>query len=163
MIKPLHRPLRLDDLILYNARDMTRAMGCSGFTVWGQRAGDAGVITTRNFDFPVPGPKTLKAQLILVRRPKGKRQVATVTLPGYLGAVTGINEKGVCAFVHDGTGGRSRKLSGHPAPLGLVLKTLLEDASPGNVDDLATSLLKDISPYQSVVKVVSVFHDFIRF
>lgn len=147
LIKPLKRPLQLDDLILMNATDTLRAFGCSGFTLWGERAGDAGVITARNFDFSVPGPKTLRQQMILVRRPTGKRQVAMVTFPGYLAAVTGINEDGVCTFVHDGTGGRIRRPQGRYTPLGIVLTGLLETSGPKDVHGRAESILKDITPY----------------
>lgn len=146
-IKGLDRPLRLEDLIIANAADTLRAFGCSGFTVWGDKAGEAGVITTRNFDFPVPGPETLKRQMILVRRPTGRRAVATITFPGYLGAVTGINEDGVCVFVHDGTGGRIRTPQGRYTPLGLVLKDLLESAGRARAHDRAESMLRGITPY----------------
>jgi len=157
LIKPLKRPLRLDDLILINATDTLRAFGCSGFTLWGERAGDAGVITTRNFDFPVPGPKTLRQQMIIVRRPAGKRQVATVTFPRYLAAVTGINEDGVCAFVHDGTGGRIRKPRGRYTPLGIVLKDLLESSGPKDVHQRAESMLKNIAPcpFSYMVRIIT--------
>jgi hypothetical protein len=142
------RPLSVDDLILLNARDIHRGYGCSGFTVWGERAGDAGVITGRNFDYSVPGRLTLGGQMILVRAPVGKKQVATVTWPGYIGAFTGINEDGVCTFLHDGNGQRpTQQGKDKVTPLPVVLKELLEGTTPEAAHRDAHAALKAAVPY----------------
>ena len=141
------RNLDLADLILHNAGDLLRAFGCSGFTVWGERAGDAGVITTRNFDFHVPGPRALDLQIILVRTPSEGARVATVTFPGYIGAFTGVNEHGVCAFMHDGTGPMVRRPDKKETPLAIVLKDLLEAATPADAQALAERRFGAIAPY----------------
>lgn len=98
-IKSLGRPIGMNDLVFHNAGDLVRAYGCSGFTVWGEAAGDDGVITTRNFDYPPTSPKALAEQYLLVRQPAGRKQVLSVTWPGYIGAFTGVNEDGVCGFM----------------------------------------------------------------
>ena len=74
-----NRPLHSEDLIHDNAGALFRAFACSGFTVWGEKAGKAGLITGRNFDYFVPGPLSLKEQMILVRHAAGMSKVATVT------------------------------------------------------------------------------------
>jgi len=142
----LNRPLRLEDLILHNAGDMLRAFGCSGFTVWGERAGEAGVITGRNFDFPITR-EGLATQFVLVRHPTGRRRVATVTFPGYIGAFTGVNDAGVCAFMHDGTGDRLSRPAGRQTPVALVLKEMLEQASGAEAHTRTAALLTEIVPY----------------
>ena len=153
----LNRELHIDDLVLHNAADMIRAFGCSGFTVWGELAGEAGVITTRNFDFPVPGPKTLAQQLVLVRQPIGKRQVALVTWPAMIGAFTGINEDGVCTFMHDGTGKMIRTPQGKYTPLALMLTEVLESGGPADAHAKANKMLQQVVPYpfSYLVRVVA--------
>jgi len=146
-IASLGRALVVEDLILHNAGDLIRAFACSGFTVWGERAGGAGVLTARNFDFAVPGPESLKTQFILVREPKGKRKVATVTFPAYIGAYTGINDDGVCVFMHDGTGPRSPRRVGTYTPAALVLKDTLERYGAGEALGGVEEALKGIVPY----------------
>ena len=141
------RPLTLDDLLLDNAGDLIRAFACSGFTVWGDKAGEAGVITTRNLDYPVGGPVGLEEQMILVRHPKGKNQVAMVTWPGLIAAFTGINQHGVCTFMHTGNGRIIRTPKASYTPVALVLTDLLETARPADAHSLAETLLKQISPY----------------
>lgn len=156
-IPALGRPITLDDLILRNAADMLRAFGCSGFSAWGEKTGALGVVTTRNFDFPVPSIKTLDEQMILVRQPEGRRQMMTITWPGYIGAFTGINDYGVCLFMHDGTGGTIKLPTGKQTPLSLVLADLLERSEPSGVFLDVGSTLTGVAPYpfSYMVRVVT--------
>ncbi len=157
LVQGQDRALTPDDLMFTNAFDLLRAFGCSGFTVWGEKAGDAGVITARNFDFFLTGPAASKGQMILVRRPDGKNQVATVTWPGCIGAYTGVNERGVVAFVHDGTGPRIRRPRQKNTPVGIILKDLLETARPLGAQARAKSMLQTTAPYpfSYMVRVVT--------
>lgn len=152
-----NRPLDLDDLLFTNAFDLLRAFGCSGFTVWGEKAAGAGVITARTFDFFLTGPAALDGQMILVRRPDGKNQVATVTWPGFIGGYTAVNDRGVCTFMHDGTGDRLGRPQRRNTPVGIVLKDLLESASPGDAHGRAKTLLEATAPYpfSYMVRVVT--------
>lgn len=147
MLTLARRPIELDDLILTNSIDMLRAFGCSGFTVWGERAGDAGLITTRNFDFAVSADSQRAVASILVREPNGLKKVASVAPPGYIGVFTGINEDGVCLFLHDGDGPRMSSAQGRQMILALSLKELAERASTADVQSLAVESLKKVSPY----------------
>ena len=155
-IETLDRPFRLDDLVVHNAVDMVRAFGCSGFTVWGERAGKAGVITTRNFDFRADR-SSVENQMILVRQPTGRHQVATITWPGRIVAFTGLNDAGVCTFVHRGTGDPLQPPEGKFAPLTMVLKDVLETSGPGDAQANAEKALGEIVPYPSsyMVRVVT--------
>lgn len=145
-VAAFNRDLRIDDLIVHNAGDLLRAFGCSGFTLWGNRAGDEGVITARNFDYPID-EKALASQFILVRQPKGRQRVATVTFPAYIGAFTGINEDGVCAFMHDGTGNGIRPPTGRYTPAALVLAEMLETTSGIDAHTRTGTMLKKVTPY----------------
>lgn len=146
-LEQLDRPMTLNDLVIYNSRDALRAFGCSGFTVWGEQAGDAGVITSRNFDFPVPGKIGIDNQMLMVRHGNDQHAVATVTFPGYIGAFTALNEHGVCAFMHDGTGGVQRRPVRRYTPVPLALTEFLAKASPEDAQEKAEETLEDVSPY----------------
>ncbi len=146
-IEAVRRPLTVDDLVLHNAGDTLRAFGCSGFTVWGEQAGDAGVITARNFDFALLTPKMLDQQLIVVRQPTGGKQVALITWPCFIGAVTGINEDGVCAFMHDGTGERHQAPQGKYTPVALAMTELLEQVGPSDAHATFEKGLRTLAPY----------------
>jgi len=141
-----NRPMQVEDLIVANSADAMRAFGCSGFTVWGTDAGDAGVITTRNFDFGVFSKVGLTNH-ILVRAPAGKKAVAGISPPGYIGVFTGINQDGVCAFLHDGDGPLMQSPSGKIKPLAFALTGLLETAEPNAALASAEKLLKGLTPY----------------
>ena len=157
-VEPLDRHLSIDDLIVHNAGDLLRAFGCSGFTVWGEKAGKWDVITTRNFDYPVPGKPGIDTQMILVRNPSGDRAaVATVTWPGYIGAFTGVNEHGVCTFMHDGTGGRNNEVEAPVAPVALTLTTLLETSGAASAHSKAAALMQSggAYPFSYMIRVVS--------
>ena len=153
----LGRSLRVEDLVFYNAGDTLRAFGCSGMTVWGKQAGNADVVTLRNFDFPIATREALGRQMILVRHPTGAHQVATVTWPGYIGAFTGINDEGVCTFLHDGTGPRIHAPKGKYTPAALVLADVLANSSAADAHDRAEVALKGIVPYpfSYMVRVVT--------
>lgn len=146
-LKAPGRPVQYEDLVVANAGDLTRAFACSGFTVWGDSAGDAGVITARNFDFAAFTRYALEPGLILVRAPAGKRKVATITMPGYIGVFTGLNEDGISAFLHDGDGPQLKSPNGRYTPLALALKDFAERATPADALDLAETVLRRVGPY----------------
>lgn len=152
----LSRPLGVEDLYFYNAMDVIRGLSCSGFTVWGERAGEAGVLSTRNFDYAAFSPSVVSHQLVLVRRPEGRRSVATFTLPGYLGAFTGLNDARIALFLHDGNGPRSARAESPFVPACLVLKELLETSTAENVHRRTQEALADAAtPYSYLVRLVT--------
>ncbi|MCO6438859.1 MAG: hypothetical protein J5J06_17330 [Phycisphaerae bacterium] len=155
--KELGRPLNMSDLRFWTGFDAIRAVACSGFTVWGDRAGDAGVITTRNFDFELLGSKMLDRQILLIREPDGRNKVAMVTLAGYIGAFTGINEKGVCSFIHDGSGESTIDGFSSIKPLIPQLTEWLETTTPADAPKSAHALLKELGryPFSYMFRVVT--------
>jgi hypothetical protein len=71
-----------------------------------------GVLTGRNFDWPLTGPHMLDATMLIVQHLPGGRAVASVGWPGYVGTVTGVSSEGCAAFLHVG----SAKVTFHPEP-----------------------------------------------
>ncbi len=156
-LKALGRPIRLDDLIFHNAGDMIRAFGCSGFTVWGDQAGPLGVMTTRNFDYPIASPAMHAEHLLIVRQPEGRRQVLSIAWPSYLGTFTGLNDDGVSAFMHDGTGGAIRKPDRKRVPLPLVLADALERSTKSDAAKNINTSLRTLQtyPFSYMVRVAT--------
>ncbi len=91
------------DLRVANALDVFGLMGCSSFTVWGEQVEGGGVLTARNFDWPLTGAHMLEQTLLIVQEHEDGRAVASVAWPGYVGTVTGVSADGVAAYLHVGS------------------------------------------------------------
>lgn len=156
-LKSLDRSLTYEDLVLHNAGDMLRAFGCSGFTVWGERAGKDELITSRNFDFAAMHKLAVEGGALIVRYPTGRTPVAMVTASCYLGAFTGISADGVCTFMHDGTGTRQRQPSGPATPLSVSLTGMLETMDVSDPLGYAERTLNEVgaSPFSYMVRVIA--------
>jgi hypothetical protein len=102
-VPDLDREWDLDDLLVGNALDVFGLMGCSGFTVFGDAVVGGGVLTGRNFDWPFTGPHMVEQALLLVQHRPDGGAIASVTWPGYIGVVTGVNQDGIAAFLHVGS------------------------------------------------------------
>ena len=108
----LERDLDKTDLLVANALDVFGLMGCSSFTVWGERAAGGGVLTARNFDWPFTGDHLLDSTILIVQELANGSAVASVAWPGYVGTVTGVSRDGMAAYLHVG----SAKISLTPEP-----------------------------------------------
>lgn len=96
----LGRPLDELDILMMQAMPDWYPFGCSSFVAWGRLAPE-GPVVGRNFDFFVH-PVLLENHLLLVNaRAGGKRAWVALGWPGLVGALTGMNEDGVVAFMHD--------------------------------------------------------------
>ena len=124
----LQRDFDLVDLRIANALDVFGLMGCSGFTVHGDRVLGGGVLTGRNFDWPFTGQHMLDATIVLVQHSDGGKAVASVTWPGYVGTVTGINQDGIAAFLHVGSAKITRTPEPSSWPTAIASRVILEDA-----------------------------------
>ncbi len=103
-IDELDRDFDFTDFRIANALDVFGLMGCSSFTVWGDQALGGGVLTARNFDWPLTGEHMTAHTMLLVQHLPDGRAVASIGWPGYVGTVTGVSSDGVAAFLHVGTG-----------------------------------------------------------
>lgn len=99
----LGRAFDKTDMLVANALDVFGLMGCSSFTVWGDQVVGGGVLTARNFDWPLTGDHMLKDTLLVVQEYQDGRKVASLAWPGYVGTVTGISDDGVAAYLHVGS------------------------------------------------------------
>jgi len=99
----LKRDVDIVDLKAGNALGDWVGFGCSSFSAWGPMTADGGTITARNFDYPSFPPQLALAATIIVHAPSraGARRWFTIGYPGMIGVITGVNEEGVGAFLHD--------------------------------------------------------------
>lgn len=124
-LRSLGRQLRLEDLKALNTAGDWYRQACSSFAAWGPAGGRGHVWVGRNFDF-YPTRAFFAHQMIVVhRRAEGKLAWATVSAPGLIGCITGLNQEGVFASVHDVYLPRREPEGGH-APRLLVLRRLME-------------------------------------
>lgn len=140
------RDIDLWDLLLVNALDIFAEMGCSGFTLWDDRVEGGGVLTCRNFDWFVSGPHMVDNTILLVQHPRQGRSFATVTWPGYVMAVTGVNADGVCVFLHTGNGRRTMAPRRGTVPTAAAARQILEEATVANAFEVARKAVGQTSP-----------------
>jgi len=74
--------------------------GCSSLIVAGDRSTTGGPLFGRNLDFPAIGALD-RFILVVVHRPKQKRAFATVGYPMMFGCLSGMNDAGLAAAVHN--------------------------------------------------------------
>lgn len=81
-------------------------IGCSSFALSGDVAG-GGAILARNFDFEA-GPVFDEGKAVFLVLQDGDIPFASVSWPGLVGVVTGVNAEGVALAVHGGRAGETR-------------------------------------------------------
>jgi len=134
------------DLLVANALDVFGLMGCSSFTVWGDKVQGGGVLTARNFDWPLTGAHMLEHTILIVQMPENAWGSASVAWPGYVGTVTGVSVDGVAAYLHVGTGVIALP---EPSswPSAIAARAILESPAVGERRfDVAAELLEYTSP-----------------
>ena len=114
------------DLQIANALDVFGLMSCTGFTVWGDQVEGGGVLTGRNFDWPLSIPNLIDDVVVLVQHPTDGCATASVTWPGYIAILTGINSAGVAAFLHVGSGLITVTPEPSSWPTGIALREILQ-------------------------------------
>jgi len=115
-----------EDVLLANTVfDIRRAVFCSTFVALGERSADGRPIFGRNLDFPSLGVAH-KYSCVIVYHPKQGRAVASVTFPGLIGVLSGLNDAGVAAAVMEA---RVPGLQTIATPYALVFRTALTNAA----------------------------------
>ncbi|MEC7584249.1 MAG: C45 family autoproteolytic acyltransferase/hydrolase [Planctomycetota bacterium] len=126
--------LDLLDLQVANALDVFGLMACSGFTVAGEQVVGGGVLTARNFDWPCKGAHLVDDALLHVQHFDGGHATASITWPGYVAIITGINSDGVAGFLHVGNAEIDMTPEPSSWPTAIALREILEDSDGEPVD-----------------------------
>ncbi len=143
-IAGLDRPLEYGDLLVINCLSDRVGPMCSSFAVWGPLTADGATLTARNLDWP-RHTWMIGAELVLVQLPseKPKREGwASLTWPGFVGCLSGMNASGVTVAMHDVPVGGPEGILGF-TPRGLALREALEKSSgPTAIDEVAALFRK---------------------
>ncbi len=99
-------------------------VGCTSFGTWGSRSADSTMIIGRNFDFYV-GDHFSENKIVSFEKPTEGFKFMYVTWGGFIGVVSGMNEKGLTVTIN---AAKSDMPSGSATPVSLVAREILQYA-----------------------------------
>ncbi len=124
-------PAYLRSLYLHGAHDIGHALqelalvGCSSFAAWGNKSQDGNLILGRNFDF-YAGDDFAKDKIIAFIKPIAGNPFMIYTWPGMIGAVSGMNNKGLTITIN---AGKSKIPLIAKTPISIVSREILQYAT----------------------------------
>jgi len=114
----------------HSAHDIGHALqnmmlvGCTSFGTWGSASQDSTMIIGRNFDFWV-GDDFAKNKIVEFVNPSAGYKFMSVTWGGFIGVVSGMNEKGLTVTIN---AAKSDIPSGSATPVSLVAREIVQYA-----------------------------------
>ncbi len=99
-------------------------VGCTSFGTWDAKSEDSEMIIGRNFDFYV-GDKFAEDKIVAFYNPAQGYKFMSVTWGGFIGAVSGMNEKGITVTIN---ADKTKIPAGSATPVSLVAREILQYA-----------------------------------
>lgn len=99
-------------------------VGCTSFGTWGSASQDGNLIIGRNFDFYV-GDDFAKNKIVSFVTPSVGYRFMSVTWGGFIGVVSGMNEKGLTVTIN---AAKSEMPTGSATPVSLVAREIVQYA-----------------------------------
>jgi isopenicillin-N N-acyltransferase-like protein len=99
-------------------------VGCTSFGTWDARSEDSTMIIGRNFDFYV-NDDFARDKIVAFYNPAQGYKFMTVTWGGFIGAVSGMNDKGLSLTIN---AAKSTVPTGSATPVSLVAREILQYA-----------------------------------
>lgn len=134
-IPRLGRKLTRMDLVAINCVPDSVGFGCSSFAAWGNRTKNGHTIVGRNLDWHAID-SLRNSHVVIANIPaEGAKDAAwiSVTWPGMIGCLTGMNEHGVTLAMHDAYVGTTRDAVGL-TPRGFALRLAIEAARAASAE-----------------------------
>lgn len=104
-------------------------VGCSSFAAWDNHTSDSSMVIGRNLDFYL-GDKFAEDKIVYFCNPKTGHKFAMVTWAGFMGCVSGMNEKGLTVTIN---AAKSDVPGGATTPISLLAREILQYA--GNIEE----------------------------
>lgn len=100
-------------------------VGCSSFILGGKNTKNGELLVGRNFDFYV-GDDFARNKLMLFVEPTDGYKFASITWPGMIGVLSGMNEKGLTVTINAAKGAMPTSSS---TPISILVREILQYAS----------------------------------